>query len=196
MVSTAEPTSGTKNRVDNEQARDSTNRALPPRSLGRYHPASREPPRFRDCLGTVRAAPLVAEAQQAKRIPRIAFLTTTSPGSSPTTDAFRQGLRELGYVGPAAVTAAVQATKTIPIVAADPASVPHLAISGENHKATGGGLIEFRGHEITSRLAKFRGEAATKFRARLRFSIRICLRIHRSLTDIREGAVWATSWST
>jgi hypothetical protein len=33
--------------------------------------------------------------------------------------------------------------------------------------------------------AEIRGEAATKFRARLRFSIRICLRIHRSLTDIR-----------
>jgi putative ABC transport system substrate-binding protein len=32
------------------------------------------------------------------RVPRIAFLTTTMPGSSPTTDGFRQGLRDLGYV--------------------------------------------------------------------------------------------------
>jgi putative tryptophan/tyrosine transport system substrate-binding protein len=49
-------------------------------------------------LGALLAAPLGVEAQRAKRMPRIAFLTTTSPGSSPTTDAFRQGLRELGYV--------------------------------------------------------------------------------------------------
>jgi ABC-type uncharacterized transport system substrate-binding protein len=44
------------------------------------------------------AAPRAAGGQQAGRMPRIAFLTTTSPGGSPTTDAFRQGLRELGYV--------------------------------------------------------------------------------------------------
>ena len=44
------------------------------------------------------AAPLAAEAQPASRIPRIAFLSTTSPGTSPTTDAFLHGLRELGYV--------------------------------------------------------------------------------------------------
>ena len=44
------------------------------------------------------AAALAAEAQYASRIPRIAFLTTTSPGGSPATDAFVQRLRELGYV--------------------------------------------------------------------------------------------------
>jgi putative ABC transport system substrate-binding protein len=44
------------------------------------------------------AAPLAAAAQQAGKTPRIAFLTTTSPGGSPTTDAFLHGLRELGYV--------------------------------------------------------------------------------------------------
>ena len=43
------------------------------------------------------AAPLTAEAQPVGKVPRIAFLSTTSPGSSPTTDAFIQGLRELGY---------------------------------------------------------------------------------------------------
>src|SRR5262249_15668894 len=43
-------------------------------------------------------ASLAAEAQYASRIPRIAFLTTTSPGRSPATDAFVRGLRELGYV--------------------------------------------------------------------------------------------------
>ena len=44
------------------------------------------------------AAPLVAEAQQAGKVWRIAYLTTTSPGGSPTTDAFLHGLRDLGYV--------------------------------------------------------------------------------------------------
>jgi ABC-type uncharacterized transport system substrate-binding protein len=42
--------------------------------------------------------PHAAQAQEARKVPRIAFLTTTSPGGSPTTDAFRQGLSELGYV--------------------------------------------------------------------------------------------------
>ncbi len=48
--------------------------------------------------GGLLSRPLVAEAQPARRIPRIAFLTTTSPETSPTTEAFRRGLRELGYV--------------------------------------------------------------------------------------------------
>ena len=48
-------------------------------------------------LGTL-AAPLAAEAQRAGNVPRIAFLTTTSPENSPTTEAFRRGLRDLGYV--------------------------------------------------------------------------------------------------
>src|SRR5262245_53379636 len=43
------------------------------------------------------AAPLVAEAQQARKVPRIAFISTTSPGTSPATEAFREGLRSLGY---------------------------------------------------------------------------------------------------
>jgi putative ABC transport system substrate-binding protein len=44
------------------------------------------------------AAPLIAKAQQAGKVPMIAFISTTSPESSPTSDAFRQGLRDLGYV--------------------------------------------------------------------------------------------------
>jgi putative ABC transport system substrate-binding protein len=36
------------------------------------------------------------QAQQAKKIPRIGYLASTSPGG--TEEAFRQGLRELGYV--------------------------------------------------------------------------------------------------
>src|SRR5262249_20561090 len=39
------------------------------------------------------------EAQQQKKIPRIGFLSATSPSTiSARTDAFRQGLRDLGYV--------------------------------------------------------------------------------------------------
>ena len=44
------------------------------------------------------ASPLGAEAQPAAKIPRIAFITTTSPEGSPLPEAFRRGLRELGYV--------------------------------------------------------------------------------------------------
>src|SRR5437773_7775182 len=40
-----------------------------------------------------------AEAQQAAKIPRIGYLSGTSPSTSPDRrEAFRQGLRELGYV--------------------------------------------------------------------------------------------------
>jgi putative ABC transport system substrate-binding protein len=40
-----------------------------------------------------------AEAQQAKKIPRIGFLIASYPSlASPRVEAFRQGLRELGYV--------------------------------------------------------------------------------------------------
>ncbi len=39
------------------------------------------------------------EAQQPAKIPRIGYLTTAGqPGMAPRTEAFRQGLRDLGYV--------------------------------------------------------------------------------------------------
>ena len=41
---------------------------------------------------------LDAEAQQASKVARVAFITTTSPEGSPTTDAFKSRLRDLGYV--------------------------------------------------------------------------------------------------
>ena len=47
------------------------------------------------------AAPLVAEAQQAGKVPRIGFLSPSSLSDSRTAlfvEAFRQGLRELGWV--------------------------------------------------------------------------------------------------
>jgi ABC-type uncharacterized transport system substrate-binding protein len=42
------------------------------------------------------AVAVIAEAQQAKKIPRIGFLSASRP--QPQHEAFRQGLRELGYV--------------------------------------------------------------------------------------------------
>src|SRR6266487_3470503 len=45
------------------------------------------------------AAPLAVEAQQPGRVPRIGFLSVTSPSDRPPLlDAFRQGLSELGWV--------------------------------------------------------------------------------------------------
>ena len=56
----------------------------------------------REFIGTLAfdllAAPLAAEAQQAEKIPRIASISTTSPGQAPATEAFLQGLRDLGYI--------------------------------------------------------------------------------------------------
>ena len=46
----------------------------------------------------VLAAPLVVEAQQARKIPRVGVLGGQSPEGSPPILALRQGLRELGYV--------------------------------------------------------------------------------------------------
>jgi ABC-type uncharacterized transport system substrate-binding protein len=53
---------------------------------------------FITLVGTAAAWPLAAQAQQAAKIPRIGFLFYGSPGPSPELDAFRQGLRELGYI--------------------------------------------------------------------------------------------------
>jgi putative ABC transport system substrate-binding protein len=44
------------------------------------------------------AVAVIAEAQQAKKVPRIGFLTATSASSqAPRLEAFRQGLKDLGY---------------------------------------------------------------------------------------------------
>jgi len=44
------------------------------------------------------AVGVTAEAQQPKKVPRIGFLSVTSSGQDPRLEAFRQGLREMGYV--------------------------------------------------------------------------------------------------
>jgi putative ABC transport system substrate-binding protein len=40
----------------------------------------------------------IAEAQQAKKVPRIAFLGSSPSTTADRAEAFRQGLRQLGYV--------------------------------------------------------------------------------------------------
>lgn len=49
-------------------------------------------------IAALGAFPLVARGQQEPRIPRIGFLVTNMAVGPPLPDAFRQGLRELGYV--------------------------------------------------------------------------------------------------
>jgi putative ABC transport system substrate-binding protein len=66
--------------------------------------------------GGLLAAPLAGEAQQAGKVPRIGFLSVTSPSDRPPLlDAFRQGLRELGWVEGQNIVIK-NATETIPIV--------------------------------------------------------------------------------
>jgi putative ABC transport system substrate-binding protein len=48
--------------------------------------------------GSFLAAPLVVEAQPAGKVSRIGFLFFGAPGPSAEADAFRQGLRDLGYI--------------------------------------------------------------------------------------------------
>ena len=48
--------------------------------------------------GSVVGGPLVARAQQGKRIARIGVLLFGTPDSDPNLPAFLRGLRELGYV--------------------------------------------------------------------------------------------------
>src|SRR5882762_2704630 len=48
-------------------------------------------------LGTL-SAPLAAEAQQAAKVPRIGWLATNLAANPHLREAFRQGLRDLGYV--------------------------------------------------------------------------------------------------
>src|SRR5947207_3122511 len=49
-------------------------------------------------LGAVLAAPLAATAQQAGKVYRIGYLSSGSATGSWSVEAFREGLRELGWV--------------------------------------------------------------------------------------------------
>ena len=60
-----------------------------------------DPRAIRSGSAALFAAPLAAEAQQAGKVPRIGFLSFSSLSDSRTAlfvEAFRQGLRELGWV--------------------------------------------------------------------------------------------------
>jgi hypothetical protein len=49
-------------------------------------------------VGGLLAAPLVAEAQQAAKIPRIGYLATSRAANPYQNEALLQGLRDLGYI--------------------------------------------------------------------------------------------------
>ena len=49
-------------------------------------------------FGVLLALSFPAEAQQPKKIPRIGYLTLSSSSPSPSKEAFRDGLRQLGYI--------------------------------------------------------------------------------------------------
>ena len=49
-------------------------------------------------VGSLLAAPLATEAQQAAKIARIGYLALSLAAAPHLPEAFRQGLRELGYV--------------------------------------------------------------------------------------------------
>ena len=150
------------------------------------------------------AAPLAADAQQAGKVPRIGFLGVTSPSDRPPLlDAFRQRLRELGWVegqnividyryaedrvdrlpdlaaelvrlkvdlivsmGTQGVTAAKNATETIPIVmiaVRDPVGtglIASLARSGGNVTGVSGSA----GLEIVAKQLELLKETVPKIR--------------------------------
>src|ERR1041384_4802556 len=54
--------------------------------------------RFLTGLALLLASPGVAHAQPTGKVPRVGYLFYGSPGPSREIDAFRQGLRELGYI--------------------------------------------------------------------------------------------------
>src|SRR2546430_12168689 len=53
---------------------------------------------FTALSGSLLAAPLAAETQQPAKIPRIGWLSVNLAASPHLIEAFRQGLRDLGYV--------------------------------------------------------------------------------------------------
>jgi putative tryptophan/tyrosine transport system substrate-binding protein len=135
-------------------------------------------------LGAVLATPLGVEAQRTGKVGRIGYLGNANPiASAPTLDAFRQGLRDLGWAegqnvsieyrwadgdlerlpalasdlvrtpldvihlaGAPAVRAALQATRTIPIVSAitgDPVANGFAASLGRPGGTVTGLAVEF-----------------------------------------------------
>src|SRR5262249_7062584 len=72
---------------------------------GRDHPSVTSRRAFLSGTASVLAAPLAAEAQPVAKLPRIGLLDSGSlAGRAPLWEAFRQGMRELGYVEGRTVT--------------------------------------------------------------------------------------------
>jgi putative ABC transport system substrate-binding protein len=70
-----------------------------------------------------------AEAQQLKKVSRIGYLAASSPSAQlPRTEAFRQGLRELGYVEGKNIVIELRSgegkSERVPALAADLVSCP------------------------------------------------------------------------
>jgi putative ABC transport system substrate-binding protein len=72
-------------------------------------------------------APLVADAQPSAQVARIGYLSVAGGAGSPLVEAFRQGLRELGYVEGHNVTMAfrtAEGSERLPALAAELVQLP------------------------------------------------------------------------
>jgi putative tryptophan/tyrosine transport system substrate-binding protein len=82
-------------------------------------------------------APLVADAQPSAKVARIGYLSVAGGAGSPLVEAFRQGLRELGYVEGQNVTIAfrtAEGSDRLPALAAELVQLPVdiIVTAGEN----------------------------------------------------------------
>jgi putative ABC transport system substrate-binding protein len=69
----------------------------PDRRLPHHH-GNGPPPLLLTSLAGTLAAPVVGEAQQVAKVVRVGYLATDLAAASHLTEAFRRGLRDLGYV--------------------------------------------------------------------------------------------------
>src|SRR5215475_794475 len=72
-------------------------------------------------------APLAADAQPSAKVTRIGYLSPAGGAGSPLAEAFRQGLRELGYVEGHNITIefrAVAGSEQLPALAAELVQLP------------------------------------------------------------------------
>jgi len=82
-------------------------------------------------------APLVADAQPSAKVARIGYLSVAGGAGSPLAEAFRQGLRERGYVEGQNVTIAFRTaagSDRLPALAAELVQLPVdiIVTAGEN----------------------------------------------------------------
>src|SRR4029453_12284509 len=75
-----------------------TARRLTPTAEPPHHPGMDRRRFLLTSLAGALAAPLAAEGQQPGKVARMGYLALDLPAASDTTEAFRRGLRDLGYV--------------------------------------------------------------------------------------------------